>query len=707
MGFQMRISIDSILKRTAATATALALAGLVPNVALAGGTKTFEANDFDELDEGEVEGAAIESSGKVTVGYEAKREDVAGAKSVFTCLDGKKEVLVGTADDATIQKVTFKGKKGAVKVEKFAELDGVVVSAMTRLPNGTLLAATLPGGGIYKVDRKGTVSEFAKLDVEQIWTMIPHKGRLLVGTGPKGELWSMGFDGKDPKIVLDVSDKDILSALVVGNDLVVGTSPKAKLYQVTSEPEGRLLHDFKGDEIRAMVLMDDGLLLAVNDFEDRGLSSLTNLTKQLNRSSLSGKPPTSSTSETKAPKADAALYHVDLGPKLDLARASEAPWETWLEKDKQYFTDLLAIDRSGTAMVSSSKAGKIYRVRGRRDVSTIGDLEERQATSLCRANGSRFLATASDGAAVYRLQAGVASKATYLSEVFDAKQPSDWGAVVLRGDGKLTLRVRSGPSDEPDERWTEWRTVTLSKRGDGLRGAINLPRRRFIQLEVGLGDEKTELRDFRLFYAPENLAPMVTSVNVAHPKFDLDDDDEPDPEATIKWKVDARDDDDLVYDVRIRPQGATNDEWIVLTDEGPVSKKELEFDLSTVPDGVYEIEVTASDEPANGSGKARKDDLKSSPFIIDRTRPKIAGTKVSGRDVTGTASDTGSHVHDVGYSIDGGPFRTASAEDGLFDGPQERFSIKLPDLDKGRHRLVLRARDAHGNMSTIALSVSF
>lgn len=699
-------TFNRLTARIVASIAGVALLGIEPGVAHAGGTKTFEATDFDDLDEGEVEGAAIEASGKVTVGYDATREEVTGSKSVFTCLDGKKDVLVGTADDASIQRVTFKGKKGSVKLEKVADLDGVVVSAMTRLPNGTLLAATLPGGKIHKVGKKGKVETFAEIDVDQIWAMTPHKGRLLVGTGPKGELWSIGLDGKDPKVVLDTADKDIMSLLVVGNDLVAGTSPKAKLYQVTDELEGRLLHDFAGDEIRAMSLTDDGLLLAVNDFEDRSISSLQNLTKTLNRSSLSGKGSSSTSSEASAPKADAKLYHVDLGPKLDLARASEAPWEVWLEKDKQYFTDLLGVDRSGTALVSSSQAGKIYRVRGRRDVATVGDLEERQATSLCRANGNRILATAADGAAVYRLQTAPASKGVYLSEILDAKQPADFGAVVLRGDGDLTLRVRSGPSDEPDERWTEWSKISLTRRGDGLRGGIKLPQRRFLQLEVSLGNADTELRGFQVFYAPENLAPLLTSIDVDPPKFDIDDDDEPESEATIKWKVDARDDDDLVYDVRIRPRGSNTDEWIVLTDDGPVSKKELDFDLATIPDGVYEIEVSASDEPTNGSGKARTDELKSAPFVVDRTRPTIKGTKVSGTKVTGTATDSGSYVHDVSYSVDAGPFRVASPADGLFDEADEAFEIQLPKLEKGRHRLVLRARDAHGNIRTIALGVS-
>jgi hypothetical protein len=701
----MRTFAPHVLRLARALPWALAAVLLDPTSAVAGGTKTFEVDSFEELDEGEAKGAAIEGSGRVTMGYDSRRQEVAQVRSVFTCVEDGKNVLVGTADGATVQRVEL-DRRGGLSVTKIADLEGVVVSAMTRLPDGRLLAATLPRGRIFAVDRKGKATRWAELAVEQIWQLVVHDGRVLAATGPKGEVWSLSLDGKDPRVVLDVSDKDVLSLLVVGNDVVAGTSPQAKLYQIDRELEGRLLQDFPGDEVRAMTLTHDGLLVAVNDFEDRGLSSLQNLTQQLARTSLTGTAPTSSDAESSPPKADAALHHVDLGPKLDLARATEAPWEKWLAKDKQYFTDLLAVDRSGTALVSSSASGKIYRVKGRRDVATVGDLEERQATALC-GSGDRIVATAADGAAVYRLRTGAPAKATYLTEILDATQPADFGAILVRGDGQLRVRVRSGPGDEPDARWTEWQTVGLAASGDALRGVPKLPRRRYLQVEVSLLDADAELRGLQVFYSPENLAPLLTEVGIKPPKFEIGDEDEPDADATIEWKVDARDDDELVYDVKIRPRGGGAADWIVLTDEGPVTKKELEFDLSTVPDGVYEIAVTASDEPTNGSGNARTDELSSGPFVVDRTRPTIESTRVKGRELTGVALDAGTFVHDVSYAVDAGPFHAASPTDGLFDGPREAFVVRLPELPKGRHRIVVRARDAHGNFSSVAVMTSF
>ncbi|MCA9695507.1 MAG: hypothetical protein KC636_38370, partial [Myxococcales bacterium] len=157
---------------------ALTLALVVaPGDAQAGGTRTFHVADFDDFDSGEVEGAAIEQSGKVTVGFTAFRSGIE-ATSVFSCATVKGgDIYVGTADPAAIWRVgeakpkkrakpskLAAGDKPSKKGEdddakkpdelakvKIADLPGVVVSALVELPGGDLLAATLPGGVIHRV----------------------------------------------------------------------------------------------------------------------------------------------------------------------------------------------------------------------------------------------------------------------------------------------------------------------------------------------------------------------------------------------------------------------------------------------------------------------------------------------------------------------------------------------------------------------------
>jgi hypothetical protein len=699
-------------------APALAVLGMlaVPTTghAVLGGTKTFEVGSFDALDKGETKGAAIESSGKVTVGYRPLRAEIPGT-TAFSCLARSKDLLVGAADKSSIQRITPVPKRARKKpgtsplrVETLAELDGVVVTAMAELPGGDVVAATLPGGTLHRVTRGGKVTPFAELKVEQVWAMLVHDKRLLVATGPKGELWSLSLDGGDAKVVLDVDEKDLMSMAVVGRDVVVGTAPRAKLYQVTSELDGLLLTDFGADEVRALGVSGRHLVAAVNKFSDRKLTSLDALTKTLNRTSLVGQPPSGSLANERPPSADAEIHAVDLGPQRDLARASEAPWEGWLSKSKQYFTSVMPLDDAGTVLVSSSAGGKIYRVRGRRNASTVADLEERQATALCRAPKGPVFATTAHGAAVYQLDAAPASEARYRTEVLDAKFPASYGALVLRGAGAIEVRARSGPSKEPDKRWSEWKTVKLAKEGSGRRGRlVDLPHRRYLQVEVALQEPGSELRSLEVFYAPENLPPLMTGIAISRPSFDPNDGKEPSSDVTIKWKVDDRDGDKLLYDVRVRPEGADDSQWMKLNaDDELVTKTELKWDLTTVPDGVYEVEVKASDEPSNGTANALTDQLVSAPFVVDRQRPTISGAVVDGNTIRATATDIGGIINDVSFSINGGPFRAASPKDGLFDGPMEAFELTLPEtLGQGSHRVVIRARDSFGNIGTLAVVV--
>lgn len=676
-----------------------------PATAAAGGTRTFNLGTYDDFDDGEGKGTAIESSGKVTVGYRSARSEV-GANSVFACVASGAGAVLGTSGEATLQRVSV-GKKGdAPTVSPLATLPGVVVSALLRLKNGDVLAATLPGGQIYRVSPRGKVTEFARLDVDQIWALDVHDGRVVAATGPRGQVYSLTFAGKDPQVIFDAPEKNVLSMVRVGKRLVVGTNQKARLYEVTGDKEGALLKEFKGDEVRALAVTNEGLLAAVNDFKDRGVGSLDGMLRALDVASVSATPPTDNDVDEKTLSVSAAVYHVNLGRKLDVSRALEATWERWLSRDKQYFTDAVVEADGSTALISSSNGARVYRTKGLRDVSTIADLEERTASALCRIRGGEVLATSADGAAVYRLDAAPARQAKYITEVLDAEQPATFGSVLVRGSGDVRMRARSGPTDEPDKRWSAWEGVTLTPKGDGRRGVLALPERRYVQLEFVLGDAEAELRDVTLFYAPQNLPPLLKRVAVKPPEFDLDDDEEPDAEATIKWDADARDDDDLVYDVKIRPAGAGDDEWMHLNEDEPVTKTEYTLDLETIPDGTYEVAISASDEPSNGTLLAQTDELRSQPFVVDRTRPGLTGVVVQATKVHGVATDSGSHVHDVTYALDGKTFRVASPTDGLFDSGNEPFELRLPKLSPGNHRLVIRVRDASGNIVTRAYRIS-
>lgn len=54
----------------------------------------------------------------------------------------------------------------------------------------------------------------------------------------------------------------------------------------------------------------------------------------------------------------------------------------------------------------------------------------------------------------------------------------------------------------------------------------------------------------------------------------------------------------------------------------------------------------------------------------------------------------------VEYSVDGGPWAPAHADDGDFDSPNESFTLDVGLLQPGNHRIIVRARNSAGNLSS-------
>jgi len=59
--------------------------------------------------------------------------------------------------------------------------------------------------------------------------------------------------------------------------------------------------------------------------------------------------------------------------------------------------------------------------------------------------------------------------------------------------------------------------------------------------------------------------------------------------------------------------------------------------------------------------------------------------------------DAASYISRAEYSINGGDWQTVYPEDGIADGPKERFSFNVSLKGTGEYAVTLRAFDANGN----------
>jgi hypothetical protein len=77
---------------------------------------------------------------------------------------------------------------------------------------------------------------------------------------------------------------------------------------------------------------------------------------------------------------------------------------------------------------------------------------------------------------------------------------------------------------------------------------------------------------------------------------------------------------------------------------------------------------------------------------------KLAGFEGDQAIIEGSAADPLVRLTEAQYSIDGKRWSNIFPTDGLFDSKTETFRFKTDALRPGAHILVLRVRDAGGNL---------
>src|SRR5207237_7018292 len=98
------------------------------------------------------------------------------------------------------------------------------------------------------------------------------------------------------------------------------------------------------------------------------------------------------------------------------------------------------------------------------------------------------------------------------------------------------------------------------------------------------------------------------------------------------------------------------------------------WDTTSLPDGRYEIRVTASDSSLNAPSEAQSTSRISEPTVIDHTPPRWQGLAASGSAaglfrISGSAHDELSPLVYLAYSLDGGDWTLAGPSDGVLDSP--------------------------------------
>jgi len=617
-------------------------------------------------------------------------------------------------------------KEGAAWTVALDAADTQALS-LAATPDGKVYVGTGPGGQVIEVTDPQHPASRPDPKVQYIWDLAADaQGNLFAATGPAGQLWKRSRDGKWSLVFDSKANHLLCVALAPDGTVYAGSDGEGLVFRINREGKVSVLYDAPQSEIRTLLLAPDGSLYAGTAAESGGgggsrASSLFSLRddgqepgertaipvsgtdrgEQPGRQSKGAQPPPAAAggkpaapkppaAGSAAPKpvspGDNAVYRIDTdGVTREIFRVKAL---------------IFALCWSGDRLlVGTGPDGQLYEVRDRALESTpLAKLDNGQILSLLAKPDGEILLGTGDPGTVVRLASGFVGQGELVSEVYDTKFLSRFGALTWRADlpagTSVAVQARSGNVGEPDETWSAW----SAEQTDPAAARAESPPGRFVQYRVKLStrdpQRTPELSSVSLSFRSGNLPPEINRLEI--PDVSTADGTTRQTRLTVRWDVSDPNDDELAYTVQVRKDGWPS--WISLT-ETPISEKTYSWDTTAFPSGYYRLRLGVTDRPSNSPDDAITRERESPSFIVDHEPPQVQVTPREKKALI-VLSDNLTRVVKAEYALDGGLWTPLFPDDGLFDTLRERINVALPELKPGVHLLMVRATDAAGNVGS-------
>jgi hypothetical protein len=679
---------------------ALLLGVSVP--ALAQGTKLWTQSRFDEFEKGTPDGVQITSDGKLRSGPVATEVLTTPSSfvwSVATDKDGN--VYLATGSPATVLRVTPENRPGNSRVSKddlrfvkLFETKALAVQVLRFGPDGSLYAATMPDGKVYRIksgsgpDVSKTLDEASaevvfdlskaeggKEDVKSsdsedgkktdskaryIWDMtFDQAGRLYVATGGPGAVYRVDVSKAKPAAeAFFKSDEQHIRSLAwdKSGNLIAGTDGSGLVYRISPEGKGYVLFSAPRREVTAVAVGADGTIYAA-DVGDKNHNPLPQLPVQSGSVGI-----TISFVQPASMQAANASTVLPEGTEIYALKPDQAPRKIWAGKDEIVYQ--LAATAEGLTALTGNR-GRIFVLHADGSYSDVAHVEAQQAVAMAATPGGWLVGTANTGK-LYRLTGGAeqagSEKAdhSYASDVLDAGAMSRWGRMEVEPESRgFEIWTRSGNVEQParsdkDWGWSDWQQTAGDK--------IASPAGRYLQWKAVLAAGGV-VSGVGVNYLPVNSAPVVDDLMVVPgarftPQTQAPGQPGtvtiafPNPTANAGVSFDGNAGNATQPIQAQKDRAAVTVRWAAHDDDGddliydlylrgdgetvwrPLKKgltdKVYSFDGASFPDGGYQIKVVASDAPSHTPGDVLSGGMVSDRFELDTTPPVISGLKAGG-----------------------------------------------------------------------------
>ena len=704
------------------------------------GTRLWTEARFDDFERGTPNGVAITSDGRLLPGPQST--SVLSTPSTYVwavAADREGNAYLATGTPATVLRVDASGKSTTLFTTHDMSVQTVRVG-----PDGSVYAAVLPSGKVYKIDphAEGKTDDTATLVFDPaattekpkyVWDLaFDAKGSLYIATGAPAAIYRVA-GGAKPTLFFKSDEEHIRTlAFDKSGNLIAGSDGTGLIYRIDPQGKPYILYDSPRKEITSVVVAPDGTIYAAGVGE-KGRNTLPPLpvSNQL-----------TATITIVAPGSVQAFNGNTLIPEgseiYAIPHGDGPPQKIWAGHDDIVYA--LACTPDGL-LAATGNRGRIFRIHDDGTYADIAHLDASQVTGFADSPQGIYAATANSGK-LFLLSHGEAPEGSYTSEVFDAGVFAQWGRaeVETASGAEVQMLARAGNIENPERAWGEWKPFTPNS------GPLGIASSRFMQWKL-VEHPHSSVGSVSVNYLPVNMPPVVDEVVVAPGTRAISNQQPPgqpqqvtinfpsqqqnsgvsfgQPEAgkeplpaikertavTVRWSAHDDNGDDLVFTLYYRGEGEHN--WQLLHDH--VRDRFYSFDSSLLPDGHYRIRVVASDAPSHNPGEALTGDRVSDDFVVDTTPPVVSGleARLTGEKIHAslTATDAISPVSHAEYSIDAGRWQYVEPVGKIADSLTERFDFDAPipapragapaPIDAHEHVIAIRVFDREDNSVTV------
>jgi len=655
--------------------------------------KKIQVNTFDDFQKGKFRGTSLDSSGKLLIGPQIKKNPGPG-REYYLSLDIARngDIYVGTGHKASVFRI---GKDDAI--EEIFSSDYLDVYALLVTEGGDIYVGTSPNGRLYKIKngKKYTVKngsdiceikegvpkrvkeaerkniEIYNPDERFIWDIKEDKkGDIIFAVGNGGGVYGIDKKTGNTANLFTPEDSHIISLYITrSNSILAGSGDRGILYKIDNR-KVKVLFDSPFDEVKGICEAKDGNIYfsagkGIYDRDrqkDGGLEFEPFVRRKKKK-------------EEKQPEENSILYCL---------RTNGVVEPIWSSKE-EYIYSAVYDKKSDSVIIGTGNFGRVYRVKEDGNFSIIYESESAQVYKITGKN-SGFTVISNNTASLTRVENTLNNKGSYLSEIFDLEIQSQlgkiyWGASAGQSAG-VQLFIRTGNSNIPDKTWIDWSAPFT----DRENSTIGVSGTRYFQVKAALNSsnigQTPYLSNFRVFYVQSNLSPQIENIRIyknssKSPNFPPEKADKKKEKKNksllLRWKAKDPNGDKLKYNLYLKKEGDKN--WIDLKED--MTEKKLELNTELYEDGQYVLRVKADDSLANPPSLAKSHTKVSSSFNIDSTAPVITDFSAQGKQINFNVIDETSLIAGVLVSFDGNIWYPIFPKDMINDSKSENYSFNL------------------------------